>query len=55
MCIRDRSWTASTDNVGVTKYIVYRGADQVGTILSGTQYIDSGLTANTEYSYSVQA
>lgn len=48
------SWTASTDNVGVTKYIVYRDDVQVATI-SGTQYIDSDLTANTTYNYSVQA
>ncbi|MFC5405543.1 DUF4832 domain-containing protein [Cohnella soli] len=48
------SWNASTDNVGVTGYIVYRGGTQVGTP-SGTSFTDTGLTANTAYSYTVKA
>ncbi|GAA3200279.1 glycosyl hydrolase family 18 protein [Actinocorallia longicatena] len=48
------SWTASTDNVGVTGYDVYRGATKVGTA-TGTSYTDSGLTANTAYTYTVRA
>jgi hypothetical protein len=48
------SWNASTDNVGVTKYIIYRGVEQIATI-SGRHFIDTDLTANTEYKYSVQA
>ncbi|MGC1485039.1 MAG: Ig-like domain-containing protein [Candidatus Acidiferrum sp.] len=48
------SWTASTDNVGVTGYKVYRGGTQVGTSMS-TAYADSGLTASTSYSYTVAA
>ncbi|HWW00426.1 MAG TPA: fibronectin type III domain-containing protein [Candidatus Acidoferrum sp.] len=54
------SWTASTDNVGVTGYLVERqnpGSGsfvQVGTP-SGTTFNDSGLTAGTNYSYRVRA
>ena len=55
------SWTASTDNVGVTGYLIERcqGAGcnnfaQVGTT-AGTTYNDTGLTANTSYSYRVRA
>ncbi|MEY9871606.1 cellulose 1,4-beta-cellobiosidase [Streptacidiphilus sp. MAP12-33] len=49
------SWTASTDNVGVTAYNVYRGATKVATVTSGTTYTDTGLTASTSYSYTVTA
>ncbi|WP_214412222.1 glycosyl hydrolase family 18 protein [Sphaerisporangium fuscum] len=48
------AWDASTDNVGVTGYNVYRGATLV-TTATGTSYTDSGLTANTAYSYTVKA
>ncbi len=47
-------WTASTDNVGVTGYDVYRGSTKVGSSTS-TSYTDSGLTASTAYSYTVKA
>ena len=56
------SWTASTDNVGVTGYLVYRenpgGSTfvQVGTTNSSTTtYSDSGLAAGSTYSYEVKA
>jgi len=48
------SWGASTDNVGVTGYIVYRNGAQVGTA-TGTSYSDTGLSASTAYSYTVKA
>ena len=55
------SWTASTDNVGVTGYLVERcqGAGcssfaQVGTSPSAA-YSDTGLTAATGYTYRVRA
>ncbi|HSX35978.1 MAG TPA: fibronectin type III domain-containing protein [Patescibacteria group bacterium] len=48
------SWTASTDNKGVTGYKVYRGTTLVGSP-TGTTYSDTGLTASTAYSYTVRA
>jgi hypothetical protein len=48
------SWTASTDNVGVTGYNVFRGGTKIGTSPSNT-YMDSGLSASTSYSYNVSA
>lgn len=50
----DLSWTASTDNVGVTGYRVYRNGVQVGT--SGTNaFSDLTAQASTSYSYHVVA
>jgi chitodextrinase len=51
----DLSWTASTDNVGVTAYQVSRGGVLIGTVTSGTSYSDTGLSASTAYSYTVVA
>ncbi|HWU46764.1 MAG TPA: DNRLRE domain-containing protein [Humibacter sp.] len=56
------SWSASTDNVGVTGYTVYRGSSSdfsVGTgskiaDVTGTSYTDSGLAVGTYY-YKVTA
>jgi len=48
------AWTASTDNVGVTGYNVYRGTTLIGTA-TGTTYAATGLTASTAYSFSVKA
>ncbi len=48
------SWTASTDNLGVTGYKVYRDGVQVGTP-AGTNFIDTRLTSATAYSYTVAA
>lgn len=58
--LTDRSvalkWTASTDNVGVAGYYVYRDGAPVGYVAGqGTSYVDQGLKANTAYSYSVVA
>ncbi|WP_144127560.1 fibronectin type III domain-containing protein [Catellatospora sichuanensis] len=48
------SWTASTDNVGVTGYEVFRGSTLIGSPTS-TSFTDTGLTASTAYSYTVKA
>ncbi|MEV8634163.1 carbohydrate-binding protein [Streptosporangium sp. NPDC051023] len=48
------AWDASTDNVGVTGYEVYRGTTLV-TTATGTSYTDSGLAASTSYTYTVRA
>ena len=48
------SWTASTDNVGVTGYDVYQGATLKATV-TGTTYSVTGLTAGTAYTFSVKA
>ncbi|RTY95986.1 M4 family metallopeptidase [Flavobacterium sp. GT3R68] len=48
------SWGASTDNVGVTGYNVYKGAVLLTTV-TGTTYTATGLTAATAYTFSVKA
>ena len=48
------SWTASTDNVGVTGYKIYRAGTQIGAATTNT-YSNTGLTAGTSYSYTVSA
>ncbi|MFD4637017.1 cellulose binding domain-containing protein [Lentzea sp. NPDC058436] len=48
------SWTASTDNVGVTGYEVLQGG-AVTTTTTGTSATISGLSAATAYSFSVRA
>ena len=48
------SWNASTDNVGVTGYDVYRSNTVIATI-TGTSYEVTGLTANTAYSFRIKA
>ncbi len=48
------SWTASTDNVGVAGYYVYRDGIQVGTS-TATAFTNVGLAASTTYPYTVAA
>ena len=48
------SWTASTDNVGVTGYNIFRAGVKIGTA-PGTSYQDAGLNASTSYGYNVSA
>jgi hypothetical protein len=56
----DLSWSPSTADSGVTGYLVERQGPgdasfvQIG-IATGTSYNDTGLTANTTYSYRVRA
>ncbi|MFC2152330.1 M4 family metallopeptidase [Bacteroidota bacterium] len=48
------SWNASTDNVGVTGYDVYRNGSLLGSV-TGTSASITGLTASTTYAMSVRA
>ncbi|WP_169983741.1 fibronectin type III domain-containing protein [Microbispora sp. H10836] len=48
------AWNASTDDVGVTGYQVYRGSQLVTTV-AGTTYTDGGLASGTTYTYTVRA
>ena len=48
------NWTASTDDIDVIEYGVYRGGILIATVPSGTSYIDSGLAVGS-YSYAVDA
>ncbi len=50
----DLSWTASTDDVGVASYRIYRGGSLLATV-AGTSYSDTGLEAGTGYTYNVSA
>lgn len=48
------SWTAATDNIGVSQYLIFRGGVQVGSTAS-LSYVDNNLAASTGYSYQVKA
>jgi chitodextrinase len=48
------TWNASTDNVGVVGYRVYRNGVQVGAPTTNS-FNDRGLSAATQYSYTVRA
>ncbi|PKV52897.1 putative secreted protein (Por secretion system target) [Aquimarina sp. MAR_2010_214] len=50
----DLSWTASTDNVGVTEYEIFQGGSSIGTSAT-TSFSVTGLTASTAYSFTVKA
>lgn len=50
------TWTASTDNVGVAGYDVYRNGVKINTaLITSTTYNVTGLTAATAYQFYVQA
>ena len=49
------SWTASTDNLAVTGYRVYRNGVLLTTLGNVTTYQNTGLSTSTTYSYTVQA
>ncbi|MEE9445170.1 MAG: hypothetical protein V3V19_05850, partial [Cocleimonas sp.] len=47
-------WNASSDNVAVTGYRVYRNGTQIGTV-TGTSFSDNSVIAATTYAYTVRA
>ncbi len=50
------TWTASSDNVGVTAYRIYRDSTLVGVVAgSVTSFADVTTTGSTTYSYTVAA
>ena len=50
------SWNASSDNIGVYYYQVYRGGSFIGgAYLPQVSYADSGRAGSTLYTYSVKA
>jgi len=54
------SWSASTDNVGVTGYTIFRRTGTSGTFAqvgtsTGTTFAATGLTASTQYQFNVVA
>jgi chitodextrinase len=49
------SWSASTDNVAVTGYRLYRNGIFLIALGSVTTFQNTGLTASTTYSYNVDA
>ena len=48
------SWSASTDDVGVSNYVIYRNGSFIAST-PATSYGDTGLVAGTSYSYAVAA
>ncbi|MFJ8783911.1 glycosyl hydrolase family 18 protein [Streptomyces sp. NPDC102476] len=48
------AWSAATDDKGVKNYDVLRDGAKVATVTT-TSYTDTGLTAGSDYSYTVQA
>jgi uncharacterized delta-60 repeat protein len=51
----DLSWTASTDNVGVTGYEIFRNGSLLDSVGSVTAYSDTTVSPSTTYSYQVRA
>jgi Calcineurin-like phosphoesterase/Purple acid Phosphatase, N-terminal domain len=50
------SWSASTDNVGVTGYRLYRSGTLLTTVPgSALSYVDNSVSPSSSYSYTVQA
>ncbi|MGN6780385.1 MAG: fibronectin type III domain-containing protein [Marmoricola sp.] len=52
----DLSWLASTDNLAVTDYDIYRGGTKVGVVSANAlTYQDTSVTPGTSYTYTVRA
>jgi chitodextrinase len=48
------NWNASTDNIGVSGYKIFRNSTQISTTTS-TAFNDSGLISSTTYTYTISA
>jgi PKD repeat protein/glucose/arabinose dehydrogenase len=51
----DLSWSAATDNVGISGYEVLRDGQPVATVRDVTSYADTTVRAETRYEYTVRA
>jgi chitodextrinase len=51
----DLSWTAATDNVGVTGYQIFRNGSKIADTGPGTTYNDATTSPVTTYTYTVRA
>ena len=51
----DLSWSASSDNVGVTGYEIFRDGSLLQSVGTVTSYSDTTVSASTTYSYQVRA
>jgi hypothetical protein len=49
------TWGASTDNVGVAGYDIYRNGVEIGATTTATSYGDTTVSAGATYAYSVSA
>ncbi len=50
------TWSASTDNVGVNGYTIYRNGQSIATVASGNlSYTDTNTTLGATYTYKVDA
>ena len=50
------TWTASTDNVGVTGYTIYKGGTLIATVNGSTfTYLDNAVVSGGSYSYTIDA
>jgi chitodextrinase len=51
----DLTWSASTDNVGVTGYDIFRNGSLAASLGAVTSFSDTGLTPATSYQYQIRA
>ena len=51
----DLSWKASTDNVGVTRYRIFRDGSLLTTVDAAESYADNAVTPGSTHSYTVRA
>ncbi len=54
-CKVELNWNASTDNVGLNKYIIVRNGAEVGSTIDKNSYIDGNAPAGTSVNYVVRA